>query len=302
MKTKFNTRAFFLSILALGLGSQFASAQSIWTYDNNTNLMGGVPSGWYQNDTEGWNLNKTSPNYGMKHAGDPDGYAMTPHYPQGINGTSTLVDANTSYDMASGIKMIMGWSPSPQSGLVDNGTYADNEIFQLGLVNYNKAFMGIDPSLFLSGIENTASDASNVTNSFLAVRSEGGVLAYFNNGNTYAFDANNYYLFEIDFEFYGGDPNFVNVGLKMDTYNELISGSGNYTLGGSTDFGVIEKIANPLYLDDTLYPGMGLTLRDASMVSISGANFDTMSAIPEPGSIALLLLSATAALTIRRRR
>ncbi|WP_166443001.1 PEP-CTERM sorting domain-containing protein [Phragmitibacter flavus] len=266
--------------------------------------MGVLPTGWYHNDTTGLSLNKTNAGYGMMHAGDPVGYAMTPHYPQGINGTSTLVDANASFDLANGFQMIMGWSPNPAGYLIDNGSFADNEIFQMGLVNYNKALMGIDPSLFLSGIESSASSATNVTNSLLAVRSEGGVLGYFNNGNTVAFAANNYYVFTLDINYSGvGDPSLVDVGLKMDIFNELVPGSATYTFAGSTDFGVIEKLVNPLALDDTLYPGMGLTLRDASMVSISGANFDTITTIvPEPGSMVLVLLSGFIATGVRRRK
>lgn len=317
MKRKFNILPSFLALLALSFGSQIASAQSTWTYDfaNPNDDINYYPPPYYS--TVDWtnNRNPGGPTYlggfremkgarlhGFIDAVDANGWALAISSSPGQNGSSTAVYKSNSYDLAAGLTMTMGWCPNP-GNLVDDGFYADNEIMQMGLVGSTTSILGIDPSLFLSIVENTASNATDITNSFLAVRTEGGILDYFNGGNTYAFDADKYYMFEIAFSLVGGDPSTVSMGLTMDIYDEKILNTHNhdYILSSTVDFGSID-VANSLAGDASLYPALGLTLRDANVVSISGANFDTMTVIPEPGSIALLLLSATAAMAVRRRR
>jgi hypothetical protein len=315
MKKISNFRLSWLAMLALGLGAPLASAQSTWTYDfaNVNDPAVYIPPPAYS--TADWTNNRSpgGPSYlggftemsgarlhGFIDSTDPNGWALAIAARPGENGSSTGVYKSNSYDLAAGLTMIMGWCPNP-GNLVDDGFYADNEIMQMGLVGSTTSILGIDPSLFLSIVENTASNAADITNSFLAVRTEGGILDYFNGGNTYAFDADKYYMFEIDFALVGGDPGTVSMGLTMDIYDQTFPNSHEYILASTVDFGSI-KVANSLAGDASLYPALGITLRDANVVSISGANFDTMAAIPEPGSMALLLISATAALAVRRRR
>jgi hypothetical protein len=315
MKTISNFRLSWLAILSLGLGAPIASAQSTWTYDfrNENNPEVGAVYPYYS--TNDWTNNRSPSNpyweggflqmsgvrsHGFVDSTDPHAWALAIPGRAGQNGSSTGVYKSNSYDLAAGLKMIMGWCPNP-GNLVDDGFYADNEIMQMGLVGSTTSILGIDPSLFLSLVEYTASNDTNITNSLLAVRTEGGILDYFNGGNGYDFDVDNYYMFEIDFSLFEGDPRFVTMGLTMDIYNETFFTSHSYILSSTVDFGSI-TVANPLAGDASLYPALGITLRDATKVSISGANFDTMAVIPEPGSIALLLISATAAMAVRRRR
>jgi hypothetical protein len=304
IETRINVRPSYLAILALSLASPFASAQATWTYDA-TFQWNTVQPGWFFNDNVDPQVRLNTPiNTGFKHSGDPLAISLNTSLSPGLNGSVNFVDGNTSYDLADDFRFTMGWTPHYRN-LTDNGTYADNEIMQMGLVAEasSSSLLGITPSLFLSAIENTASRTTNVTNSFLAIRTQSGIEQYFNGGATYAFEANKYYLFQIDFEkSASGDPSEVNISLAMNVYTEPVPDTSEYVYSDTVNFGTLSNVENPLAGDTTLYPALGHTLRDANKVSISGAHFDVMPAtIPEPSNVALLLLSAMAALSIRRR-
>jgi len=285
-----------------------ASAQGSWTYDFKKADTNSTP--WISNNNAVVWQGKMIERFGILHAGDPYMVSGLRRINQGVNASIDMVDTSSSYSLSSTTAptvMTMGWSARPHRGLVDDGFDAGNEIFQIGLVDSTASLMGVDTNraFYLAGIEVAAAQSTGVTNVRLSMMDNlNGVLGSFNAGTTYAFTAEDYYIFKMTMT--PGSLGRYDVSLEMDILEAVPGGystMGDYTPGAHVDFGTIsvksEDMAN-LYVSNAnamLNPALGLKFVDATKVSISGASFDT---VPEPSSAFLLSLSSL--LLFRRKR
>ena len=283
----------------LAAAAPLAWSQSSWSYDFTSPPALSLPTGWTFNDSPvTFGIPKVSAHYGISHSGDPDGFGLTMFLPQGTNGVMTAVDGNQSFNLQTGsILLTMGWSPQPKESLTDNGFAADNELAQIGLVDSTTSLLGLDPSMFLSVIEDSADVFTDKIQAQLAMRSNLGILDYYDGGATMEFSTAHYYIFSLLLETNAVAPDALDASLKMDVYAASPQ-APNYSYVNSKDFGTLNSLKNQIAFSTDLYPALGMTIRDASKISVSGTNFDM---IPEPTSGMLGLLGGMLLLCHRRR-
>ena len=300
-------------------------AQSTYTYSFSGVTGDPWPSNWLGASApiesvhnQGWGFDDpTNPS--------DDFSGATMGAPAGVNFVVAKYDSTATFNAKGDLIYTMGWTPNGGKGLVDNGSVPSsgpaNQIFQIGLFSGapSNSWFGTNltstagsDSFYLAGTEISANLASQTGSLNLGFFDENGnQLADFGTMNYTArndvtiggtlYQIGHFFNFRQDISFLS--PTEMSVGLTMDEYAIDYNYSNTATLIGQTSFGT-QTISHGLNSLSSLTPGLGISVFDATTVSISGANYDggvPVTVVPEP-SAAFLSLIALSALVARRKR
>lgn len=209
----------------------------------------------------------------------------------------------------------MSWNPNGLKGFIDIGSSGKgdpNQIFQIGFFNGTPASSwfgqnlsstaGTD-SLYLAGTEISADPTTQQGSLNLGVYDESGTqLADFGNLNYTAVDANGAYIYNFRQDIQALNVSQLSYSLWMDIYQ--VNGVDTTTYLGQTSYGT-QTITHGLNSVSSLVPGVGISVKDISTVSITAANYDggvAVVVVPEPSTIALMFAGSLALIGYRRRR